>query len=219
MKSLAIRSRMLLGSVMAGLCIGIAGTVFLSLCGVGLKALGAFLFAFGLLAILVYGFNLFTGAVGYLAIQGRNTPSYLVDLSVIWTGNLIGTAIVGFLIRNTRMFTETLDKTVSGICDDKLADGPLSMLILAFFCGILMYAAVEAYRRREAGDIFRFSLVVLCVVVFILSGFEHVIANMFYFSLAAKWDLHTFAWVGIMTLGNALGGMLIPAADKLRKVQ
>ena len=36
------------------------------------------------------------------------------------------------------------------------------MIILAFFCGILMYLAVETFRRKELGDLFRFAAVFLC---------------------------------------------------------
>ena len=80
-----------------------------------------------------------------------------------------------------------------------------------------MYLAVETYRRKEElAPIFRFAMVVFCVVVFILSGFEHCIANMYYFSVADVWSAHTVHWLLIMTLGNSLGGFLIPVADKFR---
>lgn len=79
-----------------------------------------------------------------------------------------------------------------------------------------MYVAVEAYRRVELAPAFRIASVFLCVAVFILSGFEHCIANMFYFSVAGMWTGHTLVWVLVMTLGNSIGGWLIPLGDKLR---
>lgn len=198
----------------AGIAIGIAGTVFLAVKNANL---GSFLFAFALMTILCYGFKLYTGAIGYLITQKKNDfLPYLVTLLLIWLGNLAGCFAVGTLIRNSRTFGK-LDTRAAAVCAEKLADSPWSILILAFFCGILMYLAVETFRKKELGDIFRFAVVFLCVAIFILSGFEHCIANMYYFSVAGVWDMHTFAWLLIMTLGNSLGGWLIPILDKLRQ--
>ena len=57
-----------LNALYSGLFIGIAGTVFLATPN---KTAGAIFFAFALLSIICYGFKLFTGAVGYLAVQEK----------------------------------------------------------------------------------------------------------------------------------------------------
>jgi len=80
-----------------------------------------------------------------------------------------------------------------------------------------MYVAVESFRREELAPIFRFASVFLCVAVFILCGFEHCIANMYYFSAAGVWSWPTLGAILLMTLGNSIGGWLIPLADKVRK--
>ena len=204
--------KIFLNAILAGIFIGIAGTVCMA---VPNPVIGAFLFGFGLLTIVSYGFKLYTGAIGYLAVQGRNTPRYLWELLLIWLGNLLGCFTVGTLIRHSRTFNK-LALRVNSMCSEKLADAPLSLLILAFFCGILMYLAVETYKRKELGDIFRFAALFLCVAIFILSGFEHCIANMYYFSVAGVWSCNTLLMILLMTLGNSLGGWLLPLADKLR---
>ena len=79
-----------------------------------------------------------------------------------------------------------------------------------------MYVAVETFRKEEINPFARTLMVFLCVVIFILSGFEHSIAGMYYFSAAGMWGWQALAATGIMTLGNALGGMLLPMADKIR---
>ena len=61
----------LIKSILAGIMIGIGGTIFLSL----EKTLGAFLFAIGLFMIVTRGYNLYTGKVGYIF---DNKPSYLI---------------------------------------------------------------------------------------------------------------------------------------------
>jgi len=63
MKLLKQSINTLILSIAAGFCIGIGGIVFLAQSN---KFAGAFLFAVGLLTILVFRFNLFTGMVGYV---------------------------------------------------------------------------------------------------------------------------------------------------------
>lgn len=196
------------GSVLAGISISIGGTVFLANDN---KILGSLFFAIGLLIIVTRGFALFTGRVGYAV---ENKPVYIVDLIIIWIGNLIGTAGIGYILRQTRIFTEKLDEKVTGICEAKLNDGLLSIFILAFLCGILMFVAVDGYKNNKT-DIAKHLLLVLCVSVFIISGFEHCIANMYYFSIANMWSAKTLGYLLIMTFGNAAGGMFFPLLKKL----
>ena len=86
-----------LRALMTGFAIGIGGAVYLSCDN---KYLGAFLFGTGLFVILSFGFNLFTGKVGYAVV---NKPSYILDLIVIWLGNLAGTVIMGGMLLCTRI--------------------------------------------------------------------------------------------------------------------
>lgn len=192
-------------SVLAGVFIGIAGTVFLS---VENKVVGAFLFSLGLLAILCFQLKLFTGAVGYLAAQ-KNVFRYLLELVVIWIGNFTGTWIVGTLLLFSRT-SENVSGRALDLCCVKMTDSILSLLILSFFCGILMFSAVDSFKKKELPDFARVSMVFLCVSVFILCGFEHCIANMFYFSVCDGIGFNSLLRILLMTLGNSLGGMIVP---------
>ena len=91
-------------------------------------------------------------------------------------------------------------------CLPRLEMGVLPILITAFFCGILMYTAVAIYKEKGSplGIFF-------CVPVFILSGFEHSIADMFYFFLAGEYSLRGVGFILLVVLGNTVGGMLVPA--------
>ena len=191
----------------SGVFIGLAGTVFLS---VPDKFAGAFLFGFGLLTIVCCGFKLYTGAIGYLVLQGAKTPSYLKTLVFIWLGNFIGTFLVGTLIRFSRVGASIAERA-QALCRIKCADSLTSLLVLSFFCGILMFLAVDTFRRKdEVPPVIRMVMVFLCVMVFILSGFEHCIANMYYFSVSGMWTQDTLLRTLWMTLGNSLGGFLLP---------
>ena len=50
--------------------------------------------------------------------------------------------------------------------------------------------------------------------MFILAGFEHSIANMFYFGAANMLNLQSIGYLCIVILGNAIGGMLFPVLDR-----
>ena len=105
------------------------------------------------------------------------------------------------------------DNIRRAMCEIKLADDLLSIFFLAFFCGMLMFIAADGYKtiKNPVGQI---CVVFLPVVVFILSGFEHCIANMFYFTIAEAWSFKALGYLMIMTLGNAVGGMFIPLVRK-----
>lgn len=190
-------------AVLAGIAIAIGGIIYLS---VENKIIGALLFTVGLYAIVLNGLFLYTGKVGYLVVE-KDKKEYLLILLTTWLGNLVGTAIGAFAFLNTR--NALAAQNVDIICEAKLDDTPLSIFILAVFCGFLMYIAVDGFKEK-GNPIILF----MGVSVFILCGFEHCIANMFYFSLAGAWSGKAFLYLLIMTIGNSVGGILIPFVKK-----
>lgn len=196
--------RIFLKAAAAGITIGIGGAVYLTLEN---KVIGAVLFGVGLYTIVLNGLFLYTGKVGYL-ISAKDKKAYILQLIFTWLGNLAGTALAAAAISATRI--RNLGRTAEVICKTKLADTPHSILILAVFCGILMYVAVDGFREKGNPLILFF-----CVTVFILCGFEHCIANMFYFSLAGAWSLRAVIYLLLMTLGNSVGGILLPLVKKV----
>lgn len=195
-----------LKAVLTGFAIGIGGIVYLSCDN---KYIGSFLFGTGLFVILSFGFNLFTGKVGYAV---ENKPAYIIDLLIIWLGNLAGTAATGGLILYTRSGAAIAEKA-AGICETKLSDDLLSILILSFFCGMLMFIAADGFKKIE-NPVGKMLAIFLPVMVFILSGFEHCVANMFYFTAGMAWSVKAFGYLLVMSAGNAIGGMFIPFVRK-----
>lgn len=196
--------RIFLKAAAAGITIGIGGAVYLTLEN---RVIGAVLFGVGLYTIVLNGLFLYTGKVGYL-ISAKDKKAYILQLIFTWLGNFAGTALAAAAISATRI--GNLGRTAEVICKTKLADTPHSILILAVFCGILMYVAVDGFREKGNPLILFF-----CVTVFILCGFEHCIANMFYFSLAGAWSLRAVIYLLLMTLGNSVGGILLPLVKKV----
>ena len=172
--------------------IGLAGVVNLS---VDNKFVGALLFSFGLITILVQSLNLYTGKVGTI-----NLSCEWFMLPVIIFGNFIGTNIIAWGMSLTR-FGETLNQSAYVIVQNKLADNWFSILLLSIGCGIMMYLAVKGWTENTS----TWLIVILPVMIFILSGFEHSIANMFYFAMANEYSIKAFLCVGLMLIGNAIG--------------
>lgn len=195
-------------SILAGVSISIGGIVFLSLDN---KVTGAIFFSLGLFTVCTFGLNLFTGKVGYIF---ENKPSYLLFLLQVWVGNLLGSLITGNLIRLTRI--SSISEKAKVLCDTKLNDSLLSIFILAVFCNILMFVAVDGFKTNQH-EIGKYIGIFMGVIVFILCGFEHCVANMFYFSVANVWSGKTILYLLVMTLGNACGGVLIPLARQLKQ--
>lgn len=195
-------------SVLGGVCIGIGGVVFLSCEN---KVVGAVFFCLGLFAICTFGFNLFTGKVGYVFEQPLSYTGFVLS---VWLGNLVGAALVGYAVRATRIAAAIVPKAES-LCQAKLEDGLGSIFILSVLCNILMFIAVDGFRNNphQAG---KYIGIFLGVTVFILCGFEHCVANVFYFSAANVWSPRTLGYLLVMTAGNACGGVLIPLCRRLR---
>lgn len=191
-------------AVMAGIAIGIGGTVYLS---VEPKALGAVLFSVGLYIICVQKLNLFTGKVGYLVGEKKE---YLLFLAVVWLGNLVGTFLVGWLTRYTRI--AGIAEKSAALCEVKNGDTLLSLFLLGIWCGLLMYAAVDSYKKCQNPLILMF-----CVAVFILCGFEHCIADMYYYSAAGMWSADALLRILVITVGNGVGGVLLPLGGQTWK--
>lgn len=191
-------------SILAGIMIGIGGCVFIGCTDKGVGWVGAILFAVGLMTIFHFGFDLYTGKIGYAV---ENKPSYLIDILVIIIGNFIGCLIVGFMMPSATAVT---------FVNARLTDVDyLRVFFKGILCGLLMFIAADYYKKKKG-----FIAAFIAVPVFILSGFEHSIADMFYFCSAFFKDSSCFVlgdgalFILVVIIGNAIGGILIPLCQK-----
>ena len=201
------RVRVFISAMLAGVSIALGGTVFLS---IDSKILGAIFFTVGLFTVCTLGLHLFTGKVCYIFEQDY---PYAAMLPVIWIGNLAGAYLTAQLEYMTRIGPSLRERAVS-LCAVKLNDNLLSIFLLAFFCNTLIYLAVDGYKNNPH-EIGKYLALFFGVTVFILCGFEHCVANMYYFSAAGAWSVKTIGYLIVMTLGNAAGGVSIPLLRKL----
>ena len=156
MKRLAV----FLYAILAGVCIGLGGTVFLACEN---RVVGAFLFSVGLFTICTNGLNLYTGRVLYLF---DNKPDYLLDLLVIWPGNLLGDWLTSLAVRMTRLAPAYVEKA-QALAEAKLGDSLFSLFLLAVMCNLLIFIAVVGYKNNPH-EVGKYLALILGVVVFIL---------------------------------------------------
>ncbi len=197
--------RVLVKGFLAGILVSVGCVVFL-MCEN--KVVGSFLFSFGLFSILNMKLELYTGKIGYLVTNFN--LKYALNLLIALVGNFLGTFFVSVLIRLTRL--KIMD-TVAAVTAVKLGDSCTSMFILAIFCGMLMFLAVELFRSIES-YVGKALAVVFAVMVFILSGFEHCIADMFYFNLAGNLNV---LLVLVIILGNTVGSVFLSWCYEITK--
>lgn len=193
--------KIFVSSIGSGILIALGGFIYLVL-KENSPYLGAFLFSLGLITIISFGLYLFTGKVGYIF---DNKANYLIDLGVCWIGNLFGAVITGYLLRLTRI---DVINVVTSVVESKINDNLLSIFILSIFCGMMIYIAVEL-QKRNVSNIVKLVGIIMPIMVFILSGFEHCVSNMFYFSYANMWSLKAIGYLLIMSIGNGVGSLIL----------
>lgn len=149
-------------SILAGVCIGIAGFGYLALGGVA----GAVLFCCGLIAVVSYRLKLYTGTAGFIS---KNEVGHLM---IVLLGNIVGCLLMALLARLSPM---PLQEKAQGILETRLAVGPLKAGTLSIACGFLMTTAVTFGRKGQ------WLPLLFGVPMFIVCGFPHCIADIFYY--------------------------------------
>ncbi len=191
-------------SIISGMLIAIGGCAYLSCVAQNYKWLGAILFAAGLYTICQFGFNLYTGKVGYIAYRLTDIK-YILFVMQILLVNLATTYLLGILF--ARVFPQITD-TAKEIYGAKLDSSVPRLFVSGIFCGMLMFLAVDTWKKGSRIGVF------IYIPVFILCGFDHSIANSFYNGVANGFS-DAFTVQNILStisvvLGNAVGGMTIP---------
>ena len=222
----------LIKGILAGICISIGGFLCLKVnIAASSKVLGAFLFPIGLILICNFGYFLYTGKICYLF--ENKEQSYKEKIFSLLTGlfgNLVGCLVVALLLRtinhsfiaeastgqafysnNAQLFI-SLKSTVN----TKLNYDWYQMIILSAFCGMLVYIAVEGFKTIEH-HFGKYLVLILSIAGFIICGFEHSVANMFYYFLDGSFS--GAVWLSLIhcVIGNSIGGLFIPSLKMLIK--
>lgn len=169
----------------AGILIGLAAVISARIDN---KFLAALCFSTGLVSIRILKLSLFTGKIQLL----RHRQLKVSELFLILAWNVAGVVIVSMLWRLVEPDTYGIWGTISAA---KWSYEPWHYLFSGACCGILMTCATHEKTPLWVSS--------LCVVAFILAGFNHSIADAFYVSNEGVWK-----WL-LVIVGNVLGGLAV----------
>lgn len=205
-------------SIMAGLYISLGAQGFMvTYENVFVRAA---VFPVGLMLIVLVGGELYTGncLMTFALLQKKiKAYDYVKSLLQVFTGNLIGALIVVALLYFGGVYNnQVLSETVVKIANSKLSLTFAQALSRGILCNILVSLGVwfATTSKDTTGKLLG------CwfpVMLFVLTGYEHVVANMFYLPMAAIYDSTiTISQILIknffpVAIGNFIGGgILVP---------
>jgi len=229
-------------AVLAGAFIGLgamfATTVLAGVDGVlpfGVsRLLSGVVFCLGLILVVVGGAELFTGnnlmVMAWAA--GKVSPREMLRAwAIVYVGNFIGavgTAAIVFLSGQYLSGKGSVAGVALTIATNKVSLSFEHGLFLGILCNVLVCLAVWlAYSARTTAD--KIMAIVFPVSAFVVAGFEHSVANMYFIPLglfikawapAVMWtqigatsaNYAALTWAGLVdnlipvTLGNIIGG-------------
>ena len=180
--------------------------------------IAAGIFPTGLIAITFVGGELLTGNMMVMAIAYYAKRIKLKDVLYNWfivtISNLVGGLLIAFFLGHYVGLTEGafLDKTIA-IATSKIADPPLVALVSAIACNIFVGIAVwmTAVTKDVAGKVL---VIWFAITAFVVSGFQHVVANMFIIPAAIFSGQSSITWIDYLSnfifvfIGNIIGGAI-----------
>lgn len=151
------------------------------------KYLAGLIFPTGLILVVVAGAELYTGnnLISIAALSKRvKWSTYAYNLVIVWMGNLAGSVFIALLI----YLSGQLDYSAGflGAYTIKVASVKANLsFVQAFSSGILcnLLVCLAVWMSYGAKDLAGKSLVIFFPIwLFIASGYEHSVANMYYLS-------------------------------------
>lgn len=185
------------------------------------KLLQAFAFASALSLVVMAGAELFTGNNLVMAAASiRKTVSWADTVKlwiVCWLGNLAGSLLSVAVFQLTGIPTASEHAVAdyfTKIAAGKVGLAPVDLLARAVLCNIMVCLAVwcATKMKTESGKLI---MIFWCILVFMVCGFEHSIANMsilgvslFNGGISVGQYLYSIL---LATVGNVIGGAVFVA--------
>lgn len=149
------------------------------------KALAGSIFGTGLMLVIVAGGEMFTGQTLILAavMDGRvKLSQMLTNWTLVWIGNLVGSLFLAYMMVHSGLFNS--GDSVLGAMTIKIAAYKTSLPFMsAFYLGIMCnwLVCLAVWMSFAAKDIVgKLFAIFFPIWLFITSGFEHCVANMYY---------------------------------------
>lgn len=167
------------------------------------------MFSVGLLTVCIFGLNLYTGKIGVFLDDREKIKENSINLPIILLGNAIGAFGLGIICHFIFMNWDGFFNAYSGghsITNAKC--GSDIVFIQGLLCGALVYIAVYCFKNFENWAMKIIGLTV-SVTLFVYCGFQHCIANMFYFAFEFKWGIDVLWNLLIVILTNSIGALFV----------
>lgn len=226
-------------SVFRMLLLGFYAGMFIALAGVGAtcaavsvsapslaKLVSALVFPAGLAMVVLCGAELFTGnSLMVIPLLSRRIrlSGMLKNWLFVYLGNFAGSVFVAFMAvysHTFSLFDGALAQSAVSAAAAKAQLGFGDAFLRGVLCNVLVCIAVwSSMVAKSAGG--KLAALYLPIMLFVLCGFEHSIANMYYIPAgifaAAEYGIEFagLGWSGLaanlvpVTLGNLVGGGLI----------
>ena len=183
------------------------------------KMVQGFVFSGGLIMVVLSGAELFTGnSLMLISLFDKKIGSkkLLKNWGFVYIGNLLGSLFLTLLVALSGIFNANsglLGQTFTSIAESKTNLSFVPALSLGILCNILVCLAVyiSFSSKTLTGKLLA---CIFPVTFFVMCGFEHSIANMFYiptgFAASGNYDILAFLSNLLpVTIGNIIGGALV----------
>ena len=209
--------KVLLFGVFAGLAIGLGSFVYtigvtltrtqlpISAANVGIMFSSA-LFSVGLILVCTLGLQLYTGKVGVVFDDREKLKENAINLPIMLIGNAIGAFTLGIICHFIFIGNEDVSNQIVAISDLKTSSD--SVFLQGIFCGALVYIAVYLFKNLQ-NYAMKIIGIITAVTLFVYCGFQHCIANMFYFGMAFNWNIDMLWNLLIVIVTNSVGALLV----------
>ena len=171
------------------------------------QIVGSCVFSVGLMTVCWFKLMLFTGKVG-LMFESRQETFYYVSLLIMLITNICGAVCMGLLSAWIFSRFKTYKEVVLLIANSKAkyddSNDYLKCCMNALCCGVCVHLGVRGFANCET-SYERFVVLLWFVLIFVYNGFEHCIANSFYFACAHAINREVFLNVALAICGNWLG--------------
>jgi len=202
------------------------------------KVLAGSVFGTGLMLVILAGGELFTGNTMILArvLDGKvKLSSMLRNWFFVFSGNFVGALLIAYMMVHSGLFNSganMLGGITIKIASYKVGLSFMSAFYLGIMCNMLVCLAVwMAYGAKDI--VGKVVAIFFPIWLFVTSGFEHSIANMFYIpagiwakansswaveshikpEMLANLNWHNFILNNLVpvTIGNIVGGAIFVA--------
>ena len=202
--------KVLLFGIFAGLAIGLGSLVFTIVStyakSVGGQIFASALFSIGLILVCTLGLQLYTGKVGVVFDDREKLKENAINLPIMLVGNAIGAFTLGIICHFIFMNVPDIAVRILKISEGKT--GSDTVFLQGIFCGALVYIAVYFFKNLQ-NYAMKIIGIITAVTLFVYCGFQHCIANMFYFGMAFNWNIDMLWNLLIVILTNSVGALLV----------